>query len=159
MLGEFRKFIMRGNVLDLAVGVMIGAAFGAVVTSLVDDIIMPPIGAAIGGIDFSSIFVNLSGQPIISYAAAKEAGLPVIGIGAFINALIGFMIVAFVLFLLIRAFNQYFDRMVEAAPPPPSEVLLAEIRDLLKAQQVPAAAVASSPQPITSPQATAGSGL
>lgn len=136
MLKEFREFAVRGNVLDMAVGIIIGAAFTTIVRSAVDDVIMPPIGLLLGGVDFSDLYLNLSGQEAASLAAAKEAGLPVIAYGLFINAVISFVIVAFVLFWIIRAMNML-KRREEAAPappaePPPEQVLLAEIRDLLK---------------------------
>jgi len=130
MIQEFRKFIMRGNVVDLAVGVIIGAAFGAIVTSLVNDIIMPPIGLALSGIDFKQI-------KIVLQAANEAANKPevAINIGLFLNALISFIIIAFVLFLIIRAMNAMMTKEAEkpAAPPAPSteEKLLMEIRDLL----------------------------
>lgn len=112
MLDEFKKFIMRGNVLDLAVAVVIGAAFGAIVTSLVDDIIMPPIGLLLGGIDFSSMmWVIKPGNPPPPYAtpeAATAAGAVTINYGRFINSLITFLIIAFVIFLLVRAINRMF---------------------------------------------------
>jgi large conductance mechanosensitive channel len=129
---------MRGNVIDLAVGVVIGAAFGKIVTSLVEDIIMPPIGYVTGGIDFSSLFVALNGQPYPSLDAAKKAGAATLNYGVFINVIIQFLIVAFVLFLLVRQINKLAKppAAASAAPPPPpkSEVLLEEIRDLLKAK-------------------------
>ncbi|MCA8929872.1 MAG: large conductance mechanosensitive channel protein MscL [Alphaproteobacteria bacterium] len=139
MWKEFRDFAMRGNVLDMAVGIIIGAAFTTIVKSAVDDVIMPPLGLLLGGVDFSDFYINLSGQAVDSLAAAKEAGLPVIAYGLFINAVISFAIVAFVLFWLIRGMNAL-KRKEEAAPPPPAEppreqVLLEEIRDLLKAQR------------------------
>lgn len=105
MLKEFRDFAMRGNVLDLAVGIIIGAAFGRIVSSLVNDIIMPPIGVILGKVDFSSLFINLTGTPYDSLAKAKDAGAATINYGVFINNLIDFVIVAFVLFLIIRQFN------------------------------------------------------
>lgn len=136
MLREFREFALRGNVLDMAVGIIIGAAFTTIVRSAVDDMIMPPIGLLLGGVDFSDLYLNLSGEEAASLAAAKEAGLPVIAYGLFINAVISFLIVAFVLFWIIRAMNML-KRKEEAAPAPPAEppreqVLLEEIRDLLK---------------------------
>ncbi|MBX3080362.1 MAG: large-conductance mechanosensitive channel protein MscL [Anaerolineae bacterium] len=130
MIQEFRKFIMRGNVVDLAVGVIIGAAFGAIVNSLVNDIIMPPIGLVLSGIDFKQI-------KIVLQAANEAANKPevAINIGLFLNALISFVIIAFVLFLIIRAMNSMMTKEAEkpAAPPAPSteEKLLMEIRDLL----------------------------
>src|SRR4026207_2022950 len=106
MLKEFKEFITRGNVLDLAVAVIIGAAFGRIVTSLVEGIIMPPVGMMLGGVDFSNLFIDLSGQRPASLADAKLKGLPVITYGAFINDIITFLIVAFVVFLIIKAVNR-----------------------------------------------------
>jgi large conductance mechanosensitive channel len=106
MFEEFKKFIMRGNVLDLAIAVIIGAAFGRIITSLVNDIIMPPIGLLLGNVDFANLFINLSGTPYASLAAAQEAGAPTINYGVFLNTIIEFLIVAFVLFLIIRAVNR-----------------------------------------------------
>ena len=106
MLKEFKEFAMRGSVVDLAVGVIIGAAFGAIVKSLVDDILMPPIGLLIGGIDFSNLFVNLSGQEYPSLAAAKEAGAATINYGVFLNNVLHFAIVAFAVFLLVKQVNR-----------------------------------------------------
>jgi large conductance mechanosensitive channel len=102
MLKEFREFVMRGNVLDLAVAFILGAAFGQIVTSLVNDILMPPIGLLLGRIDFSNLFISLSGVPYSSLAQAKAAGAPTINYGVFINVVINFLIVAFVIFLLVR---------------------------------------------------------
>jgi large conductance mechanosensitive channel len=135
---EFKEFAMRGNVVDLAVGLVIGAAFGAIVTSLVNDVIMPPIGLAMGNVDFSDLFINLSEQEYASLAAAREAGAPVIAYGAFINAVINFVIVAFAIFIVIKGMNRL-RRKQEQAPeatpvPPRHETLLEEIRDLLKAR-------------------------
>ncbi|HKV44314.1 MAG TPA: large conductance mechanosensitive channel protein MscL [bacterium] len=106
MLREFKDFAMRGNLLDFAVGIILGAAFGRIITSLVSDIIMPPIGLALGGIDFSSLFIALKGGPYASIAAAKAAGAPTINYGLFINTIIDFVIVAFIIFLLIRQVNR-----------------------------------------------------
>lgn len=106
MLKEFRDFAMRGNVIDMAVGIIIGAAFGGIVTSLVNDVIMPPIGLALGAVDFSDLFINLSDTDYPSLAAAKEAGAPVIAYGAFINTIINFIIVAFAIFLVIKQLNR-----------------------------------------------------
>jgi large conductance mechanosensitive channel len=136
MLKEFKEFAMRGNVVDMAVGIIIGAAFGRIVTSLVNDVVMPPIGLLMGNLDFSNLFVNLSGSDYQSLADAEAAGAPVIKYGMFINQVLDFMIVAFVIFLVIRAMNNL-KKKEEAAPPPappePSaEVkLLTEIRDSL----------------------------
>jgi large conductance mechanosensitive channel len=120
MLKEFQKFIMRGNVLDLAVGIIIGAAFTAIVNSLVGDLIMPLVGIFTGGIDFSNIFIALDGNQYATLAAAQEAGAATINIGLFINAVINFLIVAFAVFLIVRAVNNMMERMKkkeEAAAP------------------------------------------
>src|SRR5262245_65992051 len=101
MLNEFKTFIMRGNVVDLAIGVIIGAAFGTIVTSLVNDILMPPIGRLLGGVDFKDLFISLSGQSFPTLAAAKAAGAPTLNYGVFRNAIINFLIVALVVFLLV----------------------------------------------------------
>lgn len=106
MLKEFKEFAMRGNVLDMAVGIIIGAAVGKIVSSFVNDVIMPPIGLLVGNVDFSNLFINLSGQSYASLAAAKAAGAPVVGIGVFLNSVFDFLIVAFVIFLLIRQVNR-----------------------------------------------------
>jgi large conductance mechanosensitive channel len=138
ILKEFREFAVKGNAVDLAVGIILGAAFGKIVSSLVDDVIMPPIGYVLGGVDFSGLFITLTGQDYPSLQAAKDAGAPVIGYGTFVNTVISFLIVAFAVFLLVKWINRL-RRMVEGdaptveAPPPPREqVLLEEIRDLLK---------------------------
>ena len=114
MWKEFKEFIARGNVIDLAVAVIIGVAFGKIVTSLVEGVIMPPIGLALGKVDFSSLFIDLSGQRPISIADAKAKGLPVIAYGALINDIVNFLIIAFVVFLIVKAINR-----LRAAPPPP----------------------------------------
>ncbi|MGE5538453.1 MAG: large conductance mechanosensitive channel protein MscL [Gemmatimonas sp.] len=139
MIKEFREFIARGNVVDLAVGIVIGAAFTSIVNSFVKDILMPPIGLLTGGVDFSSIFIDLSGQHHPSLAAAQQAGAATINVGVFLNAVINFLIVSFAVFLLVKQVNRLW-RKAESAPPPPapptkSEVLLEEIRDLLKRQR------------------------
>ena len=143
MLDEFKQFALRGNVLDMAVGIVIGVAFGAIVSSLVDDIIMPPIGLVLGGLDFSQLFVVLSGS--VDYNTieqAKEAGAVTWNIGLFINAVVKFVIVAFALFLLVKGFNRLRRKQdVEPVPetpvtPPRSELLLEEIRDLLARRTV-----------------------
>ena len=115
MLKEFKEFAMKGSVLDLAIGVIIGAAFGKIVTSLVEDILMPPIGMIMGKVDFSSLFLNLSGTPVASLDAAKKAGVPVIAYGAFLNNIVNFLIVAFVIFLLVKQIN----RMKRGEEPEP----------------------------------------
>jgi len=116
MLKEFKEFIARGNVVDLAVAVVIGAAFGRIITSLVEGVIMPPIGLLLGKVDFSNLFIDLSGQHPVSLADAQLKGLPVISYGNFINDVITFLIIAFVVFLIIKAIN----RMRAAPPPPPN---------------------------------------
>ena len=131
-VGEFRAFIMRGNVVDLAVGIIIGVAFTAVVNSLVKDIFTPIIGLAVGGIDFTNIFVTLKGPSEPTFADAQKAGAVTLNIGVFLNALIQFLIVSFSVFWLIKVLTRLHVRE-EAAPaaPPRTEVLLEEIRDLL----------------------------
>ncbi|MGH6981029.1 MAG: large conductance mechanosensitive channel protein MscL [Stellaceae bacterium] len=114
MWQDFRAFIMRGNVVDLAIGVIIGAAFGKIVSSLVSDIIMPPIGLLVGQVDFSSIFITLSSKHFDTIAAAKAAGAPTINIGLFVNAVIDFVIVAFVVFLAMRQVNKMMPKPSEA---------------------------------------------
>ena len=135
LLGEFRKFAMRGNVLDLAVGVVVGAAFTAIVNSLVKDIITPPIGVAAGGLDFTNLFVALKGPHLATLKAAQDAGAVTLNYGLFINAIINFLIVALALFVIIRQIN----RLTAPKNPPPDMVpentlLLREIRDSLKAR-------------------------
>jgi large conductance mechanosensitive channel len=139
MLQEFKKFAMRGNVVDLAIGVIIGAAFGKIIDSLVNDVIMPIVGRITGGLDFTNYFVGLTpaASQAPTYDAAKKAGAT-IGYGNFITVSVNFLIIAWVLFLVVRAMNRMF-RQEQAAPPPPAppskqEQLLEEIRDLLKAR-------------------------
>ena len=136
MLNEFKKFAMRGNVVDMAVGIIIGAAFGKIVSSIVNDVIMPPIGLMMGGVDFSNLFVDLSGGGYASLAAAEEAGAPLIKYGVFINTVLDFLIVAFAIFMVIKGMNSLKKKEEEkpAEPPKPSEevVLLTEIRDSLR---------------------------
>ncbi|MBV8408218.1 MAG: large conductance mechanosensitive channel protein MscL [Alphaproteobacteria bacterium] len=139
MLQEFKKFAMRGNVVDLAIGIIIGAAFGKIIDSLVNDIIMPIIGRVTGGLDFTNYFVGLTpaASQAPTYDAAKKAGAA-IGYGSFITVSVNFLIIAWVLFLVVRGMNRMF-RQEAAAPPPPAppskeEQLLAEIRDILKAR-------------------------
>jgi large conductance mechanosensitive channel len=137
MLEEFKKFALRGNVVDLAVGVIVGAAFTSIVNSLVKDVITPPLGWATGGIDFSNFFLVLKGDHYATLADAAKAGAITVNYGLFFNSVISFMIVTFVLFLVLRYINRLF-----AAPPPPAQpavppedvMLLREIRDLLKAR-------------------------
>lgn len=118
MFKEFKAFIMRGNVLDLAVAVIIGAAFGKIVTSLVNDIIMPPIGLLLGQVDFSNLFINLSATPYAKLADAQAAGAPTINYGVFINTVLDFLIVAFVIFLVVRAANKLEHPKPAPAPAP-----------------------------------------
>ncbi|GEL01783.1 large-conductance mechanosensitive channel protein MscL [Swaminathania salitolerans] len=132
---EFQKFIMRGNVIDMAVGIIVGAAFTSIVTSLVKDILTPGIGLLTGGIDFSNIFVTLKGPVLPTLAEAQKAGAVTVNIGVFLNAVIQFLIVAFAIFWLIKIISR-FQRKQEAkpaAPPAPTktEVLLTEIRDIM----------------------------
>ena len=116
-LKDFKNFAMRGNVLDLAVGVIIGGAFGKIVSSLVSNIIMPPVGLLLGGMDFKELFINLSDKPVNSIAEAEAAKVPVIAYGLFLNAVVDFLIVAFCIFVLIQQIN----RLLPAPPPPPPE--------------------------------------
>jgi large conductance mechanosensitive channel len=121
---EFRDFAMRGNVMDMAVGIIIGAAFGTIVNSLVNDIIMPPIGELLGGVDFTDLYINLSGGDYASLAAARDAGAATINYGLFINALINFIIIAFAVFLIVKAVNRastLAKKEEEEAPPPPTK--------------------------------------
>lgn len=136
MLKEFREFISRGNVIDMAVGIIMGAAFTAIVNSMVGDLIMPLIGVATSGVDFADKFIALDGQAYASLKAAKDAGAPVLSYGQFINAVINFMIISFAVFMLVKAVNKLRrkaeDPKAQDAPPPPQDVmLLTEIRDLL----------------------------
>ena len=143
MLKEFKEFAIKGNVLGMAVGIIVGAAFGTVVQSLVKDVLLPPIGMLLGGVDFTNLFVTISEDampsPYETLIAAQESGAVTINYGVFANAVISFLIVAFAVFMLVRGFNKLMiqeEAAPAAAPPPPSvEVtLLGEIRDLLKAR-------------------------
>lgn len=140
MLKEFRDFALKGNMIDLAIGVIIGAAFGAIVSSLVDDVFMPVIGLLLAGVDFSNLFIVLNNPDNVavpSLAAAKEAGVATLNIGLFINALVKFVIVAFVLFLVVKGINSMKRKQTQSAEPaPPTEevVLLTQIRDALKSR-------------------------
>jgi large conductance mechanosensitive channel len=118
MLKEFKDFIMRGNVLDLAIAVIIGAAFGAIVTSMVNDLLMPPLGLALGKVDFKDLFISLNGQSYPSLAAAKTAGAPVIAYGQFTNTVINFVVIAFVIFLIVKQANRF--KQPAPAPAAPS---------------------------------------
>jgi large conductance mechanosensitive channel len=133
---EFKEFAMRGNVVDLAVGVVIGGAFGKIVSSLVQDVIMPPLGAIMGGVDFKQLYVNLSSQGFETLAEAEKAGVPLIKYGVFIQSIVDFAIIAFAIFMVVKGINklQRQEETAPAAPPPTPEdvVLLREIRDALK---------------------------
>jgi large conductance mechanosensitive channel len=135
MLKEFKEFALRGNVVDMAVGIIIGAAFSTIVKSLVDDIIMPPVGVITGGVDFADMFIPLNGEHYDSLAVARQAGAPTVNVGLFINNVISFLIVAFVLFMAIKAMNRLRRKQEDepaSEPPPSREVqLLEEIRDAL----------------------------
>jgi large conductance mechanosensitive channel len=117
---EFKQFVMRGNVIDMAVGVIIGAAFGKIVTSLVNDVLMPPIGLLLGKVDFSNLYLNMSGQVYSSLAEAQKAGAPTLNYGLFINNVINFLIVAFVIFMLIKQINKLQKPAKPAAPAAPT---------------------------------------
>jgi large conductance mechanosensitive channel len=143
MMQEFKEFAMKGSVIDLAVGVIIGAAFGKIVTSLVEDVINPVLGMLTGRVDFSNLYINLSGKDYASYADAKKAGAAVIGYGMFLNAAIQFLIMALIIFMMVRFINRLRRTEPAPAPVPPEpnreEVLLTDIRDILKTQSRPAA--------------------
>jgi large conductance mechanosensitive channel len=134
MIKEFKEFISKGNVLDMAVGVIIGAAFGKIVASFTNDVIMPPIGLLLGKVDFSNLFVNLTGKQADTLAAAKAAGIPTINYGLFFNTIIDFLIVGFVIFLVVKQANRLKGEAPAPAPvgPTKDQQLLTEIRDLLR---------------------------
>ncbi|HMS84179.1 MAG TPA: large-conductance mechanosensitive channel protein MscL [Nitrospira sp.] len=140
MFKEFKEFAMKGNVLDMAIGVIIGGAFGKIVSSLVSDVLMPPLGLLMGKVDFSSLFIDLSNTSPASLAAAKAAGAPTLNYGVFLQSVFDFLIIAFVIFMLVKQVNRFKN---EAPPPPPpaqpvasnEEKLLTEIRDLLRGRQ------------------------
>lgn len=137
-LREFKAFVLRGNVIDLAVGIVIGAAFTAIVASLVEDLINPLIGLLVGGIDFSNLFVVLSGERRPSLEATRQGGAAVLAVGKFLNAVIKFLIVALAIFWLLKVINTLYRKEAAAPKPPtPTEALLAEIRDELKARPRP----------------------
>jgi len=140
MLKEFKEFALRGNVLDMAIGVIIGGAFGKIVSSLVSDVLMPPIGLLMGKVDFSSLFINLSDTSHPSLVAAKAAGAPTLNYGVFLQSVFDFLIIAFVIFMFIKQVNRFKRQATPPPPPPPpgptnEEKLLMEIRDLLKSRQ------------------------
>jgi large conductance mechanosensitive channel len=140
LIKEFKEFAIKGNAVDMAVGIIIGGAFGKIISSLVNDVIMPPIGRLLGSVDFTSLFINLGAEKFASLAEAKAAGAPTLNYGSFIQAIVDFLIVAFAIFSMIKAMNMLRKKEAEqpaetpAEPPPPSEdiVLLREIRDSLK---------------------------
>ena len=137
MVSEFKEFAVKGNVIDLAVGIIIGGAFGKIVSSLVNDVVMPVVGMFVGGVDFSNLYVNLSGNTRESMEAAKEAGDALVSYGAFIQNIVDFVIIAFVIFMMVRAINKAKrkEEVKEEAPaePPEEIILLREIRDNLRA--------------------------
>jgi large conductance mechanosensitive channel len=134
MLKEFKEFAMKGNVLDMAIGVIIGGAFGKIVSSLVSDVLMPPIGLFLGGVDFTGLFLTLSGTAQPSLVAAKAAGAPTLNYGVFLQTVFDFIIIAFVIFMFVKQFNRFKKEAPPAPPPGPTneEKLLMEIRDALK---------------------------
>ncbi|MGE3977894.1 MAG: large-conductance mechanosensitive channel protein MscL [Nitrospira sp.] len=140
MLKEFKEFAMKGNVLDMAIGVIIGGAFGKIVSSLVSDVLMPPLGLLMGKVDFSSLFINLSETSHPSLVAAKAAGAPTLNYGVFLQSVFDFLIIAFVIFILVKQVNRFKNQAPPPPPPPPpgptnEEKLLMEIRDLLRSRQ------------------------
>lgn len=136
MFKEFKEFIMRGNVMDMAVGIIIGAAFGKIVSSFVSDVLMPPIGLLMGKVDFSGLFINLSGQTFETLETAKKAGAPTLNYGLFINTIIDFLIVAFAIFVVIKQINR-FKRQPEPAPANTKECPLCFSVIPLKASRCP----------------------
>ena len=146
MLNEFKTFISRGNVVDLAVGIIIGAAFTGIVNSLVKDVLMPPIGWIMGGIDFSNYFINLSGGRYDSLAAAEAAGAATINYGRFLNNVINFLVVSAALFVIVRQVNRLrFLQDTKPKPTPRQEILLEEIRDALRERHAPPGQKAANP--------------
>jgi len=150
MLKEFKEFALRGNVLDMAIGVVLGVAFGKIVTSFVEDILMPPLGLVIGKVDFASLFVSLTGRHFDSVAAAKAAGAPTLNYGIFVNSVLNFVIVAFVIFLLVRQVNRFKRQQPTAAPTTRecpyccASIPLKATRCSACTSEVPKAAVATS---------------
>ena len=137
MLKEFKEFAMKGNVLDMAIGVIMGGAFGKIVSSLVSDVLMPPIGLLLGGVDFTGLFINLSGTAQSSLVAANAAGAPTLNYGVFLQTIFDFIIIAFVIFMFVKQINRFKREAPSAPPAPPAgptneEKLLMEIRDALK---------------------------
>jgi large conductance mechanosensitive channel len=142
MWSEFKAFLARGNVLDLAIGVIIGAAFGKIIITFTEGIIMPIVGMITGGVDFKNKFINLSSVPLpmkdgnVDFDAVAKLGLPVIRYGQLISDVINFVIVGFVMFVIAKLAMDYFKRLAAATPPPPQELLLAEIRDILQEKRI-----------------------
>ncbi|ALC17317.1 large conductance mechanosensitive channel protein [Desulfuromonas soudanensis] len=139
MMKEFKEFAVKGNAIDMAVGIIVGAAFGKIVSSLVSDVVMPPIGRLLGGVNFGGLFINLGDRTFATLAEAKEAGAPTLNYGSFLQTLIDFAIIAFAVFLLVKGINRL-KRKEEAKPPEPAKpseeiLLLREIRDALKSDQ------------------------
>lgn len=132
MFKEFKEFISRGNVMDLAVGIIMGAAFGKIVSSLVNDIIMPPVGQILGGIDFQDLFFALNGESYATLELAKEAGAAVVAYGSFLQAVVDFTIIGFCVFLIVKSLNKLQKKTEKPKPTPADIILLTEIRDLLK---------------------------
>jgi large conductance mechanosensitive channel len=137
MLKEFKEFAMRGNVMDMAIGIILGAAFGKIVTSLVNDIIMPPIGKLLGNIDFSNLFLNISGTAYKTLAEAKAAGAATINIGLFINSMIDFVIIAFAIFIVVKQINKLKRKEVQAAAPSTKTCPYCAMDISLKAKRCP----------------------
>ena len=138
MMKEFKAFAMRGNVMDMAIGIILGGAFGKIVSSFVGDVLMPPLGLLMGGVDFTSKFIGLKAGTYTTLAEAKAQGIPTLNYGNFLQMIIDFVIIAFAIFMVIKAMNAAKKKEAEAPAPPPAptaqEKLLAEIRDLLKAR-------------------------
>lgn len=136
-LEEFKNFAMRGNVVDMAVGVIIGGAFGKIVTSLVNDILMPPIGRALGNVDFAGLFVSLTGQPFATLAEAQAAGAPTLNYGIFLNTIINFVIVAFCIFMVVKQMSRFQPKPQPAAPPATKECSYCFSTIAIKARRCP----------------------
>jgi large conductance mechanosensitive channel len=137
MLKEFKDFVMRGNVLDLAIAVIVGAAFGAIVTSLINDVLMPPIGLALGKVDFKDLFISLNGQTYASLAAAKAAAAPVIAYGLFVNTIVNFLVVAFIVFMVVKQANRFNKPAPTPAAPSTKECGYCASTIPLKAKRCP----------------------
>jgi len=137
MLKEFKEFVMRGNVLDLAIAVIVGAAFGAIVTSLINDVLMPPIGLALGKVDFKDLFISLNGQTYASLAAAKAAAAPVIAYGLFVNTIVNFLVVAFIVFMVVKQANRFNKPAPAPAAPSTKECGFCASTIPLKAKRCP----------------------